>query len=209
MPIELAAAPLRGAAERDLSLTLFGKRMSMPVIDRADRSLPACSGRRRVLRGARRERSRNGVLPEPRLRLHARAACRTGAVAALDAGLHLSGSRFHARADRACGGGRLRCARPHDRQPAARQSRARSSATASRFHRASAGRHRENGVQGAAGCGACARSCKRITFGNYVRPGEIADIKQLAGRMASLLDPRDVVEGCRRSAQHLERARSS
>lgn len=29
----------------------------------------------------------------------------------------------------------------------------------------------------------------RITFGNYVRPGETADIKVLAGRMASLLDP--------------------
>ena len=30
---------------------------------------------------------------------------------------------------------------------------------------------------------------KSITFGNYVRPGENADIKSLAGRMASLLDP--------------------
>ena len=30
---------------------------------------------------------------------------------------------------------------------------------------------------------------KRITFGNYVRPGERADIKSLAGRMATLLDP--------------------
>ena len=30
---------------------------------------------------------------------------------------------------------------------------------------------------------------RRITFGNYVRPGETADIKTLAGRMASLLDP--------------------
>ena len=29
----------------------------------------------------------------------------------------------------------------------------------------------------------------RITFGNYVRPGEAADIKTLAGRMAALLDP--------------------
>ncbi|MGE3872229.1 MAG: alpha-hydroxy acid oxidase [Parvibaculaceae bacterium] len=29
----------------------------------------------------------------------------------------------------------------------------------------------------------------RITFGNYVRPGESADIRTLAGRMASLLDP--------------------
>jgi L-lactate dehydrogenase (cytochrome)/(S)-mandelate dehydrogenase len=29
----------------------------------------------------------------------------------------------------------------------------------------------------------------RITFGNYVRPGETADIRMLAGRMASLLDP--------------------
>ena len=30
---------------------------------------------------------------------------------------------------------------------------------------------------------------KRVTFGNYVRPGESADLKALAGRMASLLDP--------------------
>ena len=29
----------------------------------------------------------------------------------------------------------------------------------------------------------------RITFGNYVRPGESSDIAKLAGRMASLLDP--------------------
>ncbi|MDQ0391436.1 alpha-hydroxy acid oxidase [Labrys monachus] len=29
----------------------------------------------------------------------------------------------------------------------------------------------------------------RITFGNYVRPGETSDMKTLAGRMASLLDP--------------------
>jgi L-lactate dehydrogenase (cytochrome) len=39
---------------------------------------------------------------------------------------------------------------------------------------------------------------QRITFGNYVREGEVADIKTLAGRMASLLDPamtwRDVDE---------------
>jgi L-lactate dehydrogenase (cytochrome)/(S)-mandelate dehydrogenase len=33
------------------------------------------------------------------------------------------------------------------------------------------------------------REIKRITFGNYVRPGETADIRTLAGRMASLLDP--------------------
>jgi isopentenyl diphosphate isomerase/L-lactate dehydrogenase-like FMN-dependent dehydrogenase len=29
----------------------------------------------------------------------------------------------------------------------------------------------------------------RITFGNYARPGEPADLRALAGRMASLLDP--------------------
>jgi L-lactate dehydrogenase (cytochrome)/(S)-mandelate dehydrogenase len=29
----------------------------------------------------------------------------------------------------------------------------------------------------------------RITFGNYVRPGEAADINSLAGRMSQLLDP--------------------
>jgi L-lactate dehydrogenase (cytochrome)/(S)-mandelate dehydrogenase len=33
------------------------------------------------------------------------------------------------------------------------------------------------------------REIKRITFGNYVRPGESADMRTLAGRMASLLDP--------------------
>ncbi len=30
---------------------------------------------------------------------------------------------------------------------------------------------------------------QRVTFGNYARPGEAADMKALAGRMASLLDP--------------------
>jgi L-lactate dehydrogenase (cytochrome)/(S)-mandelate dehydrogenase len=42
------------------------------------------------------------------------------------------------------------------------------------------------------------RELKRITFGNYVRPGEASDIRTLAGRMASLLDPamswKDVAE---------------
>jgi isopentenyl diphosphate isomerase/L-lactate dehydrogenase-like FMN-dependent dehydrogenase len=33
------------------------------------------------------------------------------------------------------------------------------------------------------------REFSRITFGNYVREGETADIKTLAGRMSSLLDP--------------------
>ncbi len=33
------------------------------------------------------------------------------------------------------------------------------------------------------------RDIKRVTFGNYARPGESADLKALAGRMASLLDP--------------------
>ena len=49
------------------------------------------------------------------------------------------------------------------------------------------------------------RDLKRITFGNYVRPGEAADLKTLAGRMASLLDPVDVVAGRRRPAQDLDR----
>jgi L-lactate dehydrogenase (cytochrome)/(S)-mandelate dehydrogenase len=33
------------------------------------------------------------------------------------------------------------------------------------------------------------RDIKRVTFGNYVHPGETADIKTLGSRMASLLDP--------------------
>lgn len=42
------------------------------------------------------------------------------------------------------------------------------------------------------------RELPRVTFGNYARPGETADLKALAGRMAALLDPSmawpDVVE---------------
>jgi L-lactate dehydrogenase (cytochrome) len=42
------------------------------------------------------------------------------------------------------------------------------------------------------------REMKRITFANYVRPGETADLTKLAGRMAGMLDPsmawRDVDE---------------
>jgi L-lactate dehydrogenase (cytochrome) len=33
------------------------------------------------------------------------------------------------------------------------------------------------------------RDIGRVTFGNYARPGETANIKTIAGRMASLLDP--------------------
>ena len=33
------------------------------------------------------------------------------------------------------------------------------------------------------------RHLSRVTFGNYVRPGEASDVKALAGRMGSLLDP--------------------
>lgn len=33
------------------------------------------------------------------------------------------------------------------------------------------------------------REFSRITFGNYVKPGDVADLKTLAGRMGSLLDP--------------------
>jgi L-lactate dehydrogenase (cytochrome) len=33
------------------------------------------------------------------------------------------------------------------------------------------------------------REIGRITFGNYVRPGEAADFKMVAGRMAAMLDP--------------------
>jgi L-lactate dehydrogenase (cytochrome)/(S)-mandelate dehydrogenase len=61
------------------------------------------------------------------------------------------------------------------------------------------------GVSGAAGMALKApwlwrmrRELNRITFGNYVRPGETAELTTLAGRMGSLLDPsmswRDVEE---------------
>ena len=33
------------------------------------------------------------------------------------------------------------------------------------------------------------RELPRVTFGNYVRPGEAADLRTLAGRMGSILDP--------------------
>ena len=51
------------------------------------------------------------------------------------------------------------------------------------------------------------RELKRITFGNYVRPGEAAELKALAGRMASLLDPSMSWQDVDDAAQDLDAAR--
>ena len=105
--IQLLPQPLRGSPTRDLSIELFGKTLSMPVmVGPTGLSGTALAGRR-ALQCARRDRRRHGVLPQPWLGLHDRGAGRDRRRAALDAGFRLPRPRADARIHRA-----------GDRQPA-------------------------------------------------------------------------------------------
>ncbi len=123
--IELLPMPLNGAATRDLSVTMFGKRLSMPLVigPTGLAGLFWPSGELASARAAQARGHRD--LSEPRFGLHPRGSGAERRRAALDAGFHLQGSRLHARTDRAGAEIELRRIGPHHRQPIARQSRAR------------------------------------------------------------------------------------
>ena len=117
--------PLEGAATRDQSVRLFGKSLSLPVLDRPDRARRPLLAARRNRVGAGGGRRLHRLLPQPRLGVLDRGTRRAASRAALDAGVHLPRSRLHARADAARPRRGLRRADPDDRQSAARQARAR------------------------------------------------------------------------------------
>jgi L-lactate dehydrogenase (cytochrome)/(S)-mandelate dehydrogenase len=186
--IELLPRPLSGSAQRDLSLTLFGKSLSLPVIigPAGLAGLFWPDGERAVARAA-----------------HAAgtAFCLShGSVATLE---DVAGTGASPRWMQVF----IYNDRGFTRELAERAARSRYDALVLTIDNQMLGNRERDirngfaipprfGLSGLAGMALKAewlwrmrREIKRITFGNYVRPGESADMRTLAGRMASLLDP--------------------
>ena len=186
--IELLPQPLRGSAERDLSVSLFGKRLSMPLVIGPT--------------------GLAGLFWPDGERCAARAASAAGTAFCLSHGSvctleELAGCGASPRwmqvfifrdrgftrelTERAAAAGYDVLVLTTDNQLLGNRERdlRNGFAIPPRF-----------GLSGLAGMALKAEwlwrmrsDIKRITFGNYARPGESADMKTLAGRMASLLDP--------------------
>ena len=195
--IVLLPRPLSGAAERDLSVTLFGKRLSLPIIIGPT--------------------GLAGLFWPDGERCAARAAAATGTAFCLS---HGSVCTLE---DLAATGAAPRWMqvfiykdRGFTRELTERAANAAYDALVLTTDNQLLGNRERDirngftipprfGLSGLAGMALKAewlwrmrRDIKRITFGNYARPGENADIAALAGRMASLLDPsmswKDVAE---------------
>ncbi|HEX9852668.1 MAG TPA: alpha-hydroxy acid oxidase [Woeseiaceae bacterium] len=186
--VELLPCPLRGAAERDLSISLFGKQLSMPMIVGPT--------------------GLAGLFWPDGERCTARAASAAGIAYCLSHGSVCTLEDLSA-----CGASPrwmqvfIYKDRGFTRELAERAARSGYDALVLTIDNQFLGNRERDirngfaipprfGLNGLAGMALKARwlmrmrrEIKRITFGNYVRPGESADIKMLAGRMASLLDP--------------------
>jgi L-lactate dehydrogenase (cytochrome)/(S)-mandelate dehydrogenase len=186
--IELLPRPLSGAAERDLSVEVFGKLLSMPVIVGPT--------------------GLAGLFWPDGERLTARAAAAVGTAYCLS---HGSVCTLEQLAD--CGASPrwmqvfIYKDRGFTRELAQRAAAAGYDALVLTIDNQLTGNRERDirngfaipprfGLAGLAGMALKAewlwrmrRDISRVTFGNYVRPGEASDIKTLAGKMASLLDP--------------------
>ena len=186
--IQLLPRPLRGAAERDLSISLFGKRLSLPVIVGPT--------------------GLSGLFWPDGERCAARAAAAAGTAFCLSHGSVCTLEQL------AAGGTSPRWMqlfiykdRGFTRELAGRAAAAGFDALVLTIDNQLLG-NRERDIRNGFGIpprfGPAAivgmafkakwlwrmrNELKRVTFGNYVRPGESVDIGTLAGRMASLLDP--------------------
>ncbi|WP_119272791.1 alpha-hydroxy acid oxidase [Taklimakanibacter deserti] len=186
--VELLPRPLSGSAARDLSLTLFGKRLSLPVVigPTGLAGLFWPDGERCVARAA--ETAGTAYCLS-----HGSVATLEDVAAAGNAPKWMQVFIYKDRgftrelAERAAKSGYDALVLTVDNQLLGNRERdiRNGFAIPPRF-----------GLSGLAGMALKAewlwrmrREIKRVTFGNYVRPGEAADIKTLAGRMASLLDP--------------------
>jgi L-lactate dehydrogenase (cytochrome)/(S)-mandelate dehydrogenase len=186
--IELLPQPLKGAAERDLSISLFGERLSMPLII-APTGLAGLfwpDGERCAARAA----NAAGIA----YCLSHGSVCTLEDLAATGAAprwmqVFIYKDRGFTRefAERAAHSGYDALVLTIDNQLIGNRDRdTRNGFTIPpRF-----------GLSGLAGMALKAEwlwrmrgEIGRITFGNYARPGETGDLKALAGRMASLLDP--------------------
>jgi L-lactate dehydrogenase (cytochrome)/(S)-mandelate dehydrogenase len=184
----LLPRPLDGAAARDLSITLFGQRLEMPVIigpaGLAGLFWPdgeCCAARAAMATGTAFCLSHGSVCT-----LEALAA--TGAAPRwMQVFIYRDRGFTRELAQRAAGAGYDALVLTTDNQLLGNRERdiRNGFSIPPRF-----------GLSGLAGMALKAewlwrmrRDLKRVTFGNYLRAGETADLKTLAGRMASLLDP--------------------
>jgi L-lactate dehydrogenase (cytochrome)/(S)-mandelate dehydrogenase len=184
----LLPRPLNGAVQRDLSITLFGRQLSMPVIigPTGLSGLFWPDGERCVARAT-------GAAGTAFCLSHG-SVCTLEDVAACGASprwmqLYIYRDRGFTRelAQRAANAGYDALVLTTDNQLLGNRERdiRNGFSIPPRF-----------GLAGLAGMALKAewlwrmrRDLSQVTFGNYVRPGETADIRTLAGRMASLLDP--------------------
>ncbi|HWA48781.1 MAG TPA: alpha-hydroxy acid oxidase [Dongiaceae bacterium] len=186
--IALLPRPLSGAAERDLSFTLFGKRLSLPIIvgptGLAGLFWPdgeRCAARAATAAGTAFCLSHGSVCTLEEL-------AGTGAAPRwMQVFIYKDRGFTRELTERAARAGYDALVLTTDNQMLGNRERdIRNGFTIPpRF-----------GLSGLAGMAFKAewlwrmrRDIKRVTFGNYARPGEKADLKTLAGRMASLLDP--------------------
>jgi isopentenyl diphosphate isomerase/L-lactate dehydrogenase-like FMN-dependent dehydrogenase len=185
---ELLPRPLNGAAERDLSISLFGKQLSMPVIVGPT--------------------GLAGLFWPDGERCTARAATAAGTAYCLSHGSVCTLEDLSA-----CGASPkwmqvfIYKDRGFTRELTERAAKASYDALVLTIDNQLTGNRERDirngftipprfGPAGVAGMALKAewlwrmrRQIGRVTFGNYARPGEKADIKLLSGRMASLLDP--------------------
>ena len=186
--VALLPRPLSGAAERDLSIELFGQRLSLPVIvgPTGLAGLFWPDGERCAARAANAAGTAFCLSHGSVCTLEELAAC--GASPRwMQVFIYKDRGFTRALAERAANAGYDALVLTIDNQLLGNRERdIRNGFTIPpRF-----------GLAGLAGMALKAewlwrmrRDLKRVTFGNYARPGEPADIKALAGRMASLLDP--------------------
>ena len=184
----LLPRPLSGAAERDLSISLFGQRLSMPVIigptGLAGLFWPdgeRCAARAASAAGTAFCLSHGSVCTLEQL-------AATGAAPRwMQVFIYRDRGFTRELAQRAASAGYDALVLTTDNQLLGNRERdiRNGFSIPPRF-----------GLPGLAGMALKAewlwrmrRDLRRVTFGNYARPGETADIKALAGRMASLLDP--------------------
>jgi isopentenyl diphosphate isomerase/L-lactate dehydrogenase-like FMN-dependent dehydrogenase len=186
--LELLPRPLSGAAQRDLSLTLFGARLALPVIvgPAGLAGLFWPDGERAVARAAHAAGTAFCLSHGSVATLENVAA--TGASPRwMQVFIYKDRGFTRELAERAARSGYDALVLTIDNQMLGNRERdiRNGFAIPPRF-----------GLSGLAGMALKAewlwrmrREIKRVTFGNYARPGEAADMRTLAGRMASLLDP--------------------
>jgi L-lactate dehydrogenase (cytochrome) len=186
--VELLPRPLNGTSERDLSITLFGKRLSMPVIigPTGLAGLFWPDGERCAARAARASGTAYCLSHGSVCTIEQLAEC-GAAPRWMQVFIYKDRGFTRELAERAAKAGYDALVLTIDNQLIGNRER---------DIRNGFSIPPQFGLAGLAGMALKAewlwrmrREIGRITFGNYIRPGEASDIKMVAGRMAAMLDP--------------------